>query len=176
MSPPRPSRTLLIAASLALAACARFAPAAPSCPQAAVIYGLDRLVLEAGAERAAPAVVRLEDVEGSCTLDDGVLTLDYTLDLVAARDLAGTGTGGGTAETIEVDWFSVIEAPDGRVLDKSSLEASLPLEPDAERVRRRETLRQTVTGVAPDETANYRVLFGLEVPRAQALERRRDPR
>lgn len=150
--------TLLALPALALAGCSSSTTPPAICPESGIIHGLDRVARVAG---DAAIRANLENVDGICSLDGQVLKLEMTVDIVADAP-AGT----------PIPYFVVITDPAGEVLDKAAFTATLPDPITSRPVRLREQLQQEITGVAPGTSADYAVLFGLELPTGTALEQR----
>lgn len=151
---------LAAAIVLVLAGCGGNRSTAAVCPESGIIHGLDRLV-----QRTADGGelrVYLENIDGLCTYERGVLTLDMSVDIVAD---APPGT--------TIPYFVVITDAAGELLDKAEFTATVPADAGSRPVRLREQLQQRISDVAEGTASRHSVLFGLDLPPAIAIEQRR---
>lgn len=166
----RPASPAALVGLLALAGCGFGRSAAPLCPDAAIIHGLDRHEAYAGDSRDPAQLrhaLRLENLGGGCRVDGETVSMELSIDLVATTGPAYAGN------TPEATYFVTVLDPSGAILSKRYFTSTLSIDQASGRHIRRERIEQTIEEVPADETARYRVLFGLQLPEDEALQRHR---
>lgn len=158
-------------AALALVACSGAEQPRGRCPDVRILAGLDtNSVYRGGMPTGAPEelvyTAALQNIAGGCTYTGDGLTLSMSIDVIVDPGPAQSGP------SIAVPWFVAIVGPDGTILDKQPFTATVAVDASGEPRGSREAIEQRFAQVGPDRGAAYRILFGLEVDRDEALRRR----
>lgn len=151
-----------------LVACSGDAPPPPPlCPQVGIINGLEHLEQPAANGSGQSAYrASLENLDGACRSEGSDLAVEIAVDLVVQP---GPAVPSGI---IELPYFVVVSAPDGRLLDRQDFVARVTIPRGARRGGVSETFSQRFVGRGAG-ASDYQVLFGFSMPESEALEQYR---
>ncbi len=169
----RPPLYLRLAAAglvaAALAACSGDDPPPPPiCPEVGIINGLedfDREAADGSGQLAYRAA--MENVDGACRAEGRDLVVEIAIDLIVRPGPAAP------AGVVELPYFVAISAPDGSMIDRQDFVASVSVPRGTRRGGVTETFSQRFFGREAGAT-QYQVLFGFELPEAEALRQYRE--
>lgn len=153
-------------------------PAAVVCPQPAIIDGLasvERYRAGGAATGAArdPAdlayAAALQNITGGCRAErNGDLLVNVAVEVVV-------DAGSALADpALDIPYFVAVSGPNGELLDRRDFVARVVVQPGSRRAGTVESFTQRFAGVGRQGGGGYRVLFGLELPREEALRRREE--
>ena len=167
------------AAAVVLSACGSTppepAPAAPPCPTALLLEGLERTTAYRAGAELRPSEIRylavLTNLTSACRYGSGEEGADVDVDLnfavVAERGPAMSGTE-------ELTYFVATMGPDGRILGKEVLQSELAFVEGEDRTGWSEELTLRLPSVTPENGGDYMLYVGFQLDDAE-LERRLQP-
>jgi hypothetical protein len=150
-------------------------PAAPPCPTAVLLEGLERTTAYRAGAELRPSEIRylavLTDLTSACRYGSGEEGADVDVDLsfavIAERGPAMSGTE-------ELTYFVATMGPDGRILGKEVLQSELAFVEGENRTGWSEELTLRVPSVTPENGENYTLYVGFQLDDAE-LARSRQP-
>lgn len=146
-------------------------PPPPACPDPAIVDGMDSSESLSSGGSGPEAIAWRTTVlgfDGGCAYEGDGVQLDYSLDLAVVPGPAF----GADDRLVPVRYFVAVADPAGEIVDKQIFSTSLPVPAFGGPVGATERLEQKIAGVTPADGPAWRIFFGLDMPRDEALQRR----
>ena len=156
-----------LACALWLSGCAMFDKPGGSelCPEAGFLAeGQVGVYVRDGAKADPENIISraaLVNYQGACTFKDGWTDVDMTVTLAAEAGPAGRDAPGQSYE-----WFSAVMDRSGNILQKKVFSTGVEFDKDGHG-EANEEIRHLLPGKTPEDAAQYRIVFGLQLTKDQ---------